>query len=437
MSDISDDDLVITPSDGAVLEHRRLITPTMHGRRVISRSMMYSEASEYSASSSGSDSGYAASEPPSVEIPAQFHSIETLVFLGFTEDRAARIWQRWEERGDLPDEFLEFAQYAISYNPGDVSDNDDQAWVACFESLGINGATIYSIMDSTFAAIRLRESCQYWVLDTMKSRYESLEAIHKASRAREQRILTSSSERLPSGSSGNTNLSTEDTPGALVATQSASRRSTAPGHTTLWKGCSEGRALATKRALETGKLEFGDMISYPPTDFNVAGSSLYFAVQKEVAKLYAGYSKRRNDIGRPVIVRLDIPNSFIENLQPHQITYGDTWKEYVWTCRRGSGAIMPKELRHLGSKNLLIGPICRTHTKGINKMPKWSDITIANVMTEEDDRGEMEQATQYVFRRTDEMLEHMQDPANGIKIELTFYNTGVSQVTVSRHEILI
>jgi hypothetical protein len=181
-----------------------------------------------------------------------------------------------------------------------------------------------------------------------------------------------------------------------------------------------------KAALEEGKLVFGKMESAPPTDFSVRQTALYFTVQKAAAEKYASYVKRRNDAGLPIIVRMDIPNSLIETLIPQLLPFGDSWKEFVWTCRRGFGAIMPKELKYLTSKQLLIGPICRTHTIGISNMASWSNITIGNVMTVEDEDGTMTQATQYVFRTTDEVVEELQDPQNGIQVELTLYSNGVS-----------
>jgi hypothetical protein len=179
------DDHIITLDDQQHLEQLQLIAPAPNGRRRISRSALYSEASEISTESG--DSGYAASENfPSVEIPTLLHSLETLVYLGYNERKAAELWQRWEQRGDLPDDFLKCARAAIWYNPADALDNDDAAWMVCLGELGINQETAHAIMDASFKDVRLLESCKHWALDTMELRFESLCAAHQASRAREE-----------------------------------------------------------------------------------------------------------------------------------------------------------------------------------------------------------------------------------------------------------
>ncbi|EHY58380.1 hypothetical protein HRR83_007256 [Exophiala dermatitidis] len=139
-------------------------------------------------------------------IPDSLISLATLQYLGYDEDTAKRIWQKWinwspgpvvrEIDDDLPGTMsISFIDYAKGYVGGDTDtyDEEDQPWFECMTSWGILPSLQEEIMDPVFKDIRLSETCRFWVRDTMELRYQGLEEIQKASRERAIEIQRASS----------------------------------------------------------------------------------------------------------------------------------------------------------------------------------------------------------------------------------------------------
>ncbi len=137
-------------------------------------------------------------------IPDSRVSLATLRYIGYNEQTALQLWKRWTElspsvfpiletEDDIGD--LRFIEYATSYvrsrpdlHAIDAFDEDDEEWYRCMDACGIAEELQDAIMEPLYRDIRLTESCVFWILDTMRLRYLTLEAIQEASREREEAL---------------------------------------------------------------------------------------------------------------------------------------------------------------------------------------------------------------------------------------------------------
>lgn len=124
-----------------------------------------------------------------IRIPQYLASEVTLRYLGFKPDVAALHWQQWlnfhhnHALGPLP--FIDFCTDHIKCCSTATKDNsDDEEWYRCMDSMGLDDNLQTAIMDPVFESIRLTKSCQFWVEDTLRLWYNSLEEIQTASSRR-------------------------------------------------------------------------------------------------------------------------------------------------------------------------------------------------------------------------------------------------------------
>lgn len=135
-----------------------------------------------------------------VTIPAVLISWETLIYLGLSAEKAAQLWQEWNnwpdsgpgrevdaDDGGLQVPFLDFIIGHIEYTP-DARDESDAQWWACMDACGLATETQDAIMDPHFTYLRLSNSCMHWVKDTIEMRYAGLQDIQRASRLREMEL---------------------------------------------------------------------------------------------------------------------------------------------------------------------------------------------------------------------------------------------------------
>ena len=116
---------------------------------------------------------------------------------------------------------------------------------------------------------------------------------------------------------------------------------------------------------------------------------------KEIAMRYIKWASKKMVIGECVLLRLEVANNLIEPLQAPVLQYpSNLWKQHIYSCRRQH---VPKELRYLLSKTLLIGHI-GTGTTAIANLRDWRDIDVRHTLRRKSDNGI---ATQYVFSGLD------------------------------------
>jgi hypothetical protein len=372
--------------DAAILTAQSLIQPAIRRRRQISSSLMFSEVSSSSENSANSGVNLV----PSFIVPEYIESVETLEYIGWGEEKAANIWARWEivkqtesNEAAFQQHFLE---YALSVIPDLKLEDQQEDWDAEMLNWGVGAELRAAIMDEAYTNIRLTESAQYWVKDTMEVRYLSLERLQRDSQMRAQTSATS------------TNNATDTRENPVVITQPTTSL-TVPGRLTLYKAIAKDRVGQDP----TGKISIENLVSGTPSDFRgVGGTTLYFTPTLEVAEHYRGYIRRRYNGAAPLMLELSVTNSFIEALPPLILRFGDLWKEIVYTSRRG--LLLRGDLKRIHRLPLIIAPIARSHNRTISSLGDYHQISsVRHVLYV----GGSE-AIQYVFQG-DDMLYSLEE----------------------------
>ncbi|KAA8913764.1 hypothetical protein FN846DRAFT_886402 [Sphaerosporella brunnea] len=311
-----------------------------------------------------------------VEIPEVLQSQETLEFIGFRDDVAKKIFDRFmEDQQDMTLGVGSFAGYIEGYiesaETNAQTPHDD--WNMTLWSAGLKPNLITSILDPEFDDIRFTRSAFYWAKDTVFMRFEFLQSLDAIILAGGNQVSSAATGRAPGAStvftqpptqpSGSRNKPYPPTgvfplPAPQVGAV-ASQREIPENHTRLYKGESLRRL---KRAmLADGGWDCTLILSNPPADFSRHERELYFTKQREVARRYSVYAWRRAlrdiDVG---IMELDVDREWL-NENAHYI-HGEEWKEYVWINR--TEGQMPDHLKYLNDTHVLGGPLCASQDLG-------------------------------------------------------------------------
>lgn len=327
-------------------------------------------------------------------IPEFMESVETLEYIGWGEAKAIEIWARWEivkQTESTGTTFQQhFLEYALSAVPDLKLEDGQEDWDAELLNWGVGDELRTAIMDEAYTNIRLTESAQYWVKDTMEIRYLSLERLQRESQMRAQIAAASTNNA--------TNNTTDNRENPEVIPRVATS-STIPGRSVLYKAIAKDRVGQDP----TGKISIESLVSGTPSDFRgVGGTTLYFTPSLEVAEHYRGYIRRRHNAAAPVILELSVTNSFIEALPPYILRFGDLWKEIVYTSRRG--LLLRGDLKRIHRLPLIIAPIARSHNRTISSLDDYHQISSGrHVLYVEDS-----EAIQYVFQG-DDMLYSLEE----------------------------
>ncbi|TGO48761.1 hypothetical protein BCON_0230g00040 [Botryotinia convoluta] len=346
---------IFQPTDADALTRAGHLKPA-HGRRREVSSHLMSE--EYISSSSGSEDTQI--------VPDLLVSPETLIYLGWGQQKAGEIWRRWREIKEAETEDgrevifeMEFLDFVLErYVPEVNISNDREASIEQMELWGLAGELINCIMASAFEDVRTTETIQYWVRDTMSIRYLGLEGLQKNSARRD--------EKRRNG--------TDDDGSEIRAAVARAPSSTAPGYTLLFKAISSTQV----GYLPDGSMDIESLTSLPPTDFRGrVFAPLYFTPSLRVAKVYRDYA--RNRTSSPVLmIQMNVPNSFIEALPPYICSFGDLWKQVVYTCRGGNN--LRGTMARIHSHALIIAPIAKGDNNAIARLRDWREVTMNNAM---------------------------------------------------------
>ncbi|KAL7911866.1 hypothetical protein GGI35DRAFT_491960 [Trichoderma velutinum] len=337
-------------------------------------------------------------------LPDQLVSLATIRYLGYDDDTASQIWNKWTAQapGDdpvpecipLPPFELRFIDYVIAYS-------------YCMDRCGINEDTQAAIMDPVFRRIRLTESCIFWVRNTIELRYEALESsVQEASREREHASQRTTLHLGGSTSRGTSREGTGDCSGFeslqmttwvsrdTALSEAALRVADAPGSLTLYRSVEKARL---KRLFDSnGNLDNIRMLSSrPPTDFDGKVSAYCFAVDRDVAIQYAAFSKRRSDRSSVVIVHATFESSTIESLSEEKIQRiywpSEEWKRLVFFSRNGKK--LPSDLGKFKQASLIIGTAAARPSLAYANMKCYTEITGDMVLK----NAAGHEAVQYVF----------------------------------------
>lgn len=415
---------IFDPDDEAALVAQGLLTPASGGRRRVHKRRLESSSDESNADLPLTPISWSSDSDPNLfeVVPNILNSRETLIYLGFDQETADRLWHRWTHwseddhgpRADMETDegisFLDLAKDQIQYRYIDAWTEDDQSWRDCMTTCGIGGQLQDDILDPFFKNIRMTESCVFWLIDTVEMRWRGLKEIQATSRDRahaSRRQATRpghSADNQPrdsnkDGESSRRSISGQMSsqiswisPHTAMSDQAKLAGQSAPGSITLFKGIDQAR-IRNLRDANSNINEINCLLSSYPSDF-AKQLAYYFAVDRDVALLYALWAKRRADVQAVVLVQINIRNSDIKSLSETDklTTFYPTeeWKKLVWHCRRKER--LPTELTKFRSASLIIGTISRKPDSSYHDMESWNDIQDRHVLM-----VDSRPAVQYVF----------------------------------------
>ncbi|KAK2741952.1 hypothetical protein CKAH01_01379 [Colletotrichum kahawae] len=335
-------------------------------------------AASYSSSSTSSDE--------SVDIPEDLNSKEFLVFAGFSEEKAAAIFQRWCNRGDR-DELLYHDAIAFIKTKAEELDavDEDDDWRAALINMGLSSRLILRILDPRFKKVRLTGCACSWALDTIQESFSFLEHLDGAVEKRKKnnaiertdspdgtknpRPALRPQNRRTTGTSSSS--SSHPTPTVFVDTAPTE----VDGRSIFMKGGSETRFSRAVKA--DGSLSVFHLQSEAPTDFHPKEPTyIYLTKDREVAELYARYVEERCEGVKGVILQIAIPNDLVSDARE---IFGNDWQELIWNSRNTSIfedtlRILSPSIRHYESYDVLVSNLCTTSTHRIARMTSQSEI---------------------------------------------------------------
>lgn len=127
--------------------------------------------------------GYPEASSPSandatISVPHILESAATLQFLGFTAAASAEIVETFLMNSKHPGFEKDIFAYARAHVCiSDYYSHRKDDWTATIDGMGIRLAVRDQILDARFRDLRMTESARFWVLDTMKAKYEFLKAL--------------------------------------------------------------------------------------------------------------------------------------------------------------------------------------------------------------------------------------------------------------------
>ncbi|KAK1147162.1 hypothetical protein N8T08_001901 [Aspergillus melleus] len=130
-----------------------------------------------------------------------------------------------------------------------------------------------------------------------------------------------------------------------------------PDHIVLYKG-----KLYTEGLIQAdGKINFGPIVTQAGGDFNYKWPAYYCTPEKGTAEYYRNRAARKDPGEKTCIIQIQIPNSFIDQLQKKKLWFDQEWRSLVWHSRLRSE---PPDASLLENQ-LIIGPICGRATPAI------------------------------------------------------------------------
>ncbi|KAI9696705.1 MAG: hypothetical protein M1836_005067 [Candelina mexicana] len=321
------------------------------------------------------------SSASTISIPDDFESVETIVFLGFTEVTATAIFERfrkWREEGNIHQgELLDFITGHLISITTDAYERDDEAWDKAMLAMGVDIDLRARILTPGFEDIRFSESAKHWVVDTIKARHAFLKTLNRY--INDDFVWDNpSGYSQPPGQQAEAGLAIDrtKTPGGPPSEAKRPQMQwMAPptplpqvkskvvdqkvknDETLLFKG---GDLARLETAIGERGLILENLASELPTDFSRRAGCLYFTKQLGVARRYAEFASRRmnGDVVPVAILNVITPN---EKLADALEVTGNHWADYVWANRLQLYPVAGHLARYTRA-SILIGPTLNVST---------------------------------------------------------------------------
>ncbi|EXJ86730.1 hypothetical protein A1O3_03684 [Capronia epimyces CBS 606.96] len=325
------------------------------------------------------------------ELPESSHSQSALEFIGFNPSMAKTIYERWLQRPDAdqnPDDLIDYVmghilmmksnQYA-EYSARDV-----------MEVVGLKQDMQDALTDPRFQAIFETQTLHFWVRDILATNYATLIRLQQrlknhAKRGSVHDIFQPAAPTVPEVTA-TVNVTPEDhlLPTAFIAI--AEEGPVLPDHVVLYKGkaaqemrVADQMSVAGQFIEDDGEIDMHVISSYPGGDFNSRHMAWYFTPEKEVAEEYRKWAARRSPNSETLLIRIQIPLSFVNSLSVTDLCFSPDWKEYVWCCKRQSGPPAKFESLYMGTTDVVKGHICT----GVNKVHRIKKEAVQKKITED------------------------------------------------------
>lgn len=353
-----------------------------------------------------------------VAVPEKLHSEATFITLGFQNDTAVILYQRYlallpTQRHE--DDLLYIAYDHVETHGQNAFDRNDN-WQACLSMFGISDDLSLAIRNPTFPNLQYAESAVWHCKDAFGMRWR---AIKHAAQLSQERSLRYNARPVQPSSSTPTSTPARDAfthdigsghvfvgHHVFVENMTAEQQERELGSITLWK-CTD-RARAERlfgSGLPPGNFELQPIISSPPSDFHGRTALYYFSATSEGAQHYARYQKPKAGLAGICVISLTIPKHVISSASPFVMQHhSDLWKKTVWFSRNGKP--LKGNVDEVIGKELLVGAPSTGTLAAWSRIPHWSNVSNSNVVFLED--GTV--MVQYVFGETFEakVLEHCQ-----------------------------
>jgi len=260
-------------------------------------------------------------------------------FMGFNYDTAATIFNRYDSR-DPNDPFGLIAYVEGHINQLNVEVNYQSMMetltpAQAMTRLGIRQDVQDAILDPQFDVLFKTESLHYWLMDTLKNNYWTLQQLL------ENATVDGASTKLNADYYGKTS------------------DARLPDHTVLYRGQSAADLIQRRFVQQDGSFDL-DRIWTSSGDFNIRCAATYFTPQHETAELWRAYTARRCKYTETWLIMIQVPNAFLTPLRQMELWYSPKWLEYVWHSRTGARpAQLDKWFGRLGdSVDLVKGHVC-------------------------------------------------------------------------------
>ncbi|RMZ80401.1 hypothetical protein DV738_g2895, partial [Chaetothyriales sp. CBS 135597] len=319
--------------------------------------------------------------PFSFDLPVDPVSIEALEFIGFTTPTATEIYDRYVSRPDPMENFYDLLEYAY----GHVERLQGPAYRAlpprqAVEAVGLDKITQDTLLDPYFSDIFSTQDLCYWIKDTLKMRYVTLQQLQDRLKAQAAAIIQEAKKKDTERASlkddcphvadniqqqvasqainAVISMTFDTLPSNQITIVTEEPDATIPGHTTLYNGKGVSELIGNGPWIaEDGNLEMGCLANRPGGDFSFDVLAHYWTCNKAVAEKYRLWAARRDCMNQSVIIRIQVPDTFLASLNTQELWYSPDWKEFVWLCRKLRRP--PAKFQHLLNAELIRGHICQ------------------------------------------------------------------------------
>ncbi|KAH8711923.1 hypothetical protein GQ44DRAFT_714129 [Phaeosphaeriaceae sp. PMI808] len=380
----------LSPEDLSALQEDGVLLPgPQAGKRKISASFLQTPPSSGSSSAastilsttSTASIRYYDTQPYQVvpDFPDKQESAAALEYIGLQPATAKEIFDRWQSRSDPdqnPDELLDYVY-------GHLSQLRQTSWqgysdAEALQRLGVAPWLCSVLLNSRFKDIYETETLQFWLKETFRGNYRSITTIQQQlkvyvkdrgnkKKKKQKRASIKDAFLSPPGEASSS--SDPIAPAHHVATVSFASDSgylpqthisvgaaepILPDHKIFYKAKS-AYEMAEHHMLiaEDGSINMRPISSYCGGDFNPVDRAWYWTPEYETAVKYRDWAVERMRFGEVVIIRIQVPISFLRTLRQEELWYSANWKEYIWTCKK---QLRPKDIPSKFTKYWKPGP---------------------------------------------------------------------------------